>query len=158
MTRPVSSDDPFELQRFLEAQDPVYSRILAELTAGVKQSHWMWFVFPQIQGLGHSAIARHYAISSVAEARAYLQHPALGSRLRECTRIVNGLEGRSALQIFGFPDTLKFRSSMTLFAIAAAQGEKSSEFATALARYFQGAEDELTRKRLADLAHQDIAG
>ena len=110
-----AADDPFDLARFLEAQADTYAQAVRELRSGQKRSHWMWFVFPQIDGLGASATARRYALKSLAETRAYLGHPVLGARIGECTRIVNGLAGRSARQIFGTPDDLKFRSSMTLF-------------------------------------------
>lgn len=106
------------LQRFVDAQDPVYGRVCAELRRGRKETHWMWFVFPQMKGLGHSAMAARYGISSQAEAEAYLKHPILGSRLRECTRLVNEIEARSIDEIFGYPDNLKFRSCMKLFASA----------------------------------------
>src|SRR5438477_12661543 len=98
--------DPFNLQRFLDAQNPEYRQVCAELQQGRKQSHWMWYIFPQLRGLGHSAMAQHYAIASRAEAQAYLAHPVLGPRLRECTRLVNAIEGRSIEQIFGYPDNL----------------------------------------------------
>ena len=107
------------LERFVEAQAPVYPRALAELTAGRKQSHWMWFVFPQLSGLGRSPMAQHYAIHSLEEARSYLAHPLLGARLKECTSTVLGVIGKSAHEIFDTPDDLKFHSSMTLFAHAA---------------------------------------
>ena len=103
------SDDPFDLQRFVDAQAPVYERVRAELKNGRKQSHWMWFIFPQIAGLGHSAMARRYAISSLDEAKVYLAHPVLGPRLRECTRLVVQTDGRSAYEILGSPDDMKFR-------------------------------------------------
>jgi uncharacterized protein (DUF1810 family) len=134
-------DDPYDLRRFVEAQAPVYHDVLAELRAGRKQSHWMWFVFPQIAGLGRSGTARFYAISALAEVRAYLDHPVLGVRLRECTELVLAVEGRSAHEIFGSPDDLKFRSSMTLFA-EAAPGE--ALFRYALERYFGGETDQRT--------------
>ena len=120
----MNSVDNYNLQRFVEAQDPVFEQVRAELQAGQKQSHWMWFIFPQLRGLGRSATATRFAISSLAEAQAYGQHQILGPRLRECTRLVNGAERRSAREIFGYPDDLKFHSSMTLFA-AAAPDEKS---------------------------------
>jgi len=132
------------LERFVEAQAPVYDRALAELKAGRKQSHWMWFVFPQITGLGRSPMAQHYAIQNLAEARAYLAHPLLGTRLRECIRAVLDVEGKTAREIFGSPDDLKFRSSMTLFAHAA-PGEEL--FRAALEKYFDG-EDQLTVEKL----------
>ncbi len=111
--------DPFRLQRFVAAQQPVYATVVAELRAGRKRTHWMWFVFPQLEGLGHSAMAQRYAISSLDEAVAYLAHPILGPRLRECAAIVAGIADRSIEDIFGHPDDLKFRSSMTLFASVA---------------------------------------
>lgn len=133
------------LDRFLQAQEPVIGRVLGELLAGRKASHWMWFVFPQIRGLGHSPMAQHFAIASRAEAEAYLRHPVLGSRLRECTRLVNATEGRTIEEIFGYPDYLKFRSSMTLFANVTADNQI---FADALNKYFGGEEDPLTLDRL----------
>ena len=101
-------DDPYDLRRFVEAQDPIYEAILDELKSGLKTSHWMWFVFPQIKSLGFSSMARQFAIASVEEAEAYLRHPILGARLRECTQLVNDVEGRTVRQIFGHPDDLKF--------------------------------------------------
>lgn len=109
-------NDPYDLQRFVDAQDPVINQVKNELRSGRKRTHWMWFVFPQFAGLGRSEMAQRYAISSREEAEAYLNHSILGPRLRECTGIVNTLDGRSANDIFGSPDDLKFRSSMTLFA------------------------------------------
>jgi len=137
--------DPYDLERFLEAQGPVYSRARAELLAGRKESHWMWFVFPQIQGLGRSRTAHVYAIHSRKEAEAYLAHAVLGSRLLECTRIVNGLPVSSAHAIFGSPDDLKFRSSMTLFA----QAGGGAEFSAALQKFFRGEPDPQTLDILA---------
>ena len=128
-------DDPFDLQRFVEAQDGVHARALAELQRGRKQSHWMWFVFPQLAGLGSSPTARAYAISDLAEARAYLAHPVLGPRLAECAQTLLGVVGRTAEQIFGFPDYLKLRSSMTLFAEAASD---PTPFRQVLDRYYAG--------------------
>ncbi|MEE7491895.1 DUF1810 domain-containing protein [Methylobacterium oryzae CBMB20] len=138
--------DIYDLGRFVTAQEGVYPRALAELQAGDKRSHWMWFIFPQIAGLGASPMARRYAIGSLAEAEAYAAHPVLGARLRACTAAVNAVAGRSAHAIFGAPDDLKFRSSMTLFA-RAAPGEPL--FADALARYFDGAPDPRTLAKLA---------
>lgn len=138
-------DDPFNLQRFVEAQAPVYERVRAELRNGRKQSHWMWFIFPQIAGLGHSAMAQRYAILSLREAEAYLQHPVLGPRLRECTRLVVQVEGKSALEILGSPDDMKFHSSMTLFARAAPD---EALFNACLDKYFDGRDDALTIARL----------
>jgi uncharacterized protein (DUF1810 family) len=138
-------DEPFDLQRFIDAQNGVYDEALAELRAGAKRSHWMWFIFPQVAGLGFSAMARRYAIASRLEAQAYLAHPILGPRLIACTRAVCRIEGRSAHQIFGSPDDLKFRSSMTLFAAIAEDGF----FAEALQKYFGGRPDEATLQGLA---------
>ena len=132
------------LDRFVEAQAPVYDRVLTELKAGRKQSHWMWFVFPQIAGLGHSPMAQHYAIQNLAEARAYLTHPLLGTRLRECTQAVLDVEGKTAHEIFGSPDDLKLRSSLTLFDLAS----PDDIFRTALDRYFGGEDDALTLEKL----------
>ncbi len=138
------SDDPYDLQRFVTAQAPVYEQVCAELRAGRKETHWMWFVFPQIEGLGRSPTARKYAIASRAEAEAYLRHPVLGARLRECARLVNQVQGRSIHEIFGSPDDLKFHSSMTLFARVASDKE---EFMQALSKYFGGREDPATIER-----------
>ncbi len=135
----------FDLERFLSAQAPVYGQALAELRRGQKRSHWMWFVFPQIEGLGHSSTSIHYAIKSLEEARAYLKHPVLGSRLRECAEAVYAVEGHTASDIFGFPDDLKLRSSMTLFAAVA---EPESVFLRVLEKYFQGKQDERTLQLL----------
>src|ERR1700688_3375350 len=110
------SNDPFDLDRFVRAQATDYDRALSELRDGEKRSHWMWYVFPQIEGLGHSPMSVRYSIKSAAEARAYLDHPVLGPRLRECAAVVRDIAGRSALEIFGSPDDLKLRSSATLFA------------------------------------------
>ncbi|HEY2367514.1 MAG TPA: DUF1810 domain-containing protein, partial [Polyangiaceae bacterium] len=139
------STDAFDLQRFVTAQEPVMARVLAELRAGAKRSHWMWFVFPQIAGLGSSAMAQRYALRSLDEAKAYLAHPVLGERLRECTAIVVGLEGRSAREIFGWPDDLKLRSSMTLFSRAASD---PAPFVAVLEKYFEGKPDDATLARL----------
>ena len=141
-----SVNDPFNLKRFVEAQDPVYDRVRSELTAGEKRSHWMWFIFPQIAGLGYSAMAARYAIASLDEARAYLQHPVLGPRLVECTELVNKISGRSIHDIFGSPDDLKFRSSLTLFAKAAPD---NPTFKSAIDRYFGGHTDHRTEQLLS---------
>lgn len=138
-------NDPCDLQRFVAAQAPVYPGVVSELAAGRKQSHWMWFIFPQIAGLGHSAMAQTYAVGSRGEAVAYLDHPLLGPRLRECTRLVNAVQGRSAHAILGFPDDMKFRSSMTLFAKVT---RDNADFVAAIARYFDGAFDEATIAKL----------
>lgn len=139
--------DPFELERFAEAQANVIARVKDELRAGRKQSHWMWFIFPQLAGLGFSPMAQRYAISSLAEARAYLAHPLLGARLRECTELVLAIHGKTAHAIFGSPDDLKFRSCLSLFAEAAPD---EIVFNIALAKYFAGAKDPRT---LALLRH-----
>jgi uncharacterized protein (DUF1810 family) len=136
--------DPFDLQRFVDAQRSVYADVRAELAEGRKRSHWMWFVFPQLKGLGRSATAQHYGIASKAEAQAYWVHPLLGPRLRECTELVLEVEGRSAHEIFGAPDDLKFRSCMTLFAHAT--GEPL--FVRALEKYFGGRDDGQTLRLL----------
>jgi uncharacterized protein (DUF1810 family) len=133
----------FDLNRFVEAQDPVIDRARAELKAGRKQSHWMWFIFPQIAGLGFSAMSVKYAISGLDEARAYLAHPVLGPRLIECTRLV-GESGRTVEQIFGSPDDMKFRSSMTLFAKAQGKGV----FREAIEKHCSGVLDEVTLAKL----------
>jgi uncharacterized protein (DUF1810 family) len=136
--------DPFHLERFVIAQERVYPRVLSELEAGEKMSHWMWFIFPQIQGLGRSPISIEYALSSRDEARAYLQHPVLGPRLKECTGLVLRVEGRSAFEIFDTPDDIKFRSCMTLFA----QVSNDDIFQRALDKYCDGVPDQLTLDRL----------
>ena len=141
-------DDRYNLTRYVEAQEPLFARVRAELAAGCKESHWMWFVFPQLAGLGSSPTARRYAIASVEEARAYLAHPVLGARLRECTRLVNRIEGRTIEEIFGYPDHLKFRSCMTLFACAAGEAGDGPLFREALRKYFAGEGDPLTRRLL----------
>lgn len=142
--------DPYDLQRFVDAQQPVFETVKRELHAGRKQSHWMWFIFPQVKGLGHSGTARRFAISSQEEAKAYLNHLLLGNRLRECSELVASHRERSIEDIFGYPDTLKFRSSMTLFA-QAAQGAQSARtgsgneiFDECLRKYFNGEPDPLT--------------
>jgi uncharacterized protein (DUF1810 family) len=141
------ADDPFDLRRFEEAQAPIYYQVIGELRNGRKQSHWMWFIFPQMRGLGHSSMAMKFGIGSLEEAAAYLDHLVLGTRLRECTGLVNLIDGRSIDQIFGSPDDLKFRSSMTLFARAASEKRL---FEDALAKYFGGESDTLTLKLLRD--------
>lgn len=140
-----SHADPYKLQRFLTAQDPVIDRVRAELRAGQKNTHWMWFIFPQISGLGHSDTARFYALASRAEAAAYLAHPVLGQRLVECTQLVLGVTGRSAREIFGTIDAAKFRSCMTLFAAVAAD---AAPFRQALEQYYDGTPDNATLIRL----------
>jgi uncharacterized protein (DUF1810 family) len=140
-------DDRFDLERFVKAQDGIHDLALAELRAGEKRSHWMWFVFPQLAGLGSSPTAQNYAIRSLAEARAYLAHPVLGPRLVECVQAANAVNERSAGDIFGYPDELKFRSSLTLFLLAAASAAKAP-FQRALDKYFDGQGDQLTLKKL----------
>jgi uncharacterized protein (DUF1810 family) len=156
----ADSGDRYDLGRFVEAQAGVYEQACAELRAGRKRSHWMWFVFPQIRGLGSSEMAKRYAISGLEEARAYLAHPVLGPRLRECAGIVVGVEGRTVEEIFGYPDDLKFHSSMTLFDTAAAlfdraaasfgetEGPSERVFDEALKKYFAGKTDQATLARL----------
>jgi uncharacterized protein (DUF1810 family) len=154
--------DPWHLDRFVAAQDRygTYDRALAELRSGAKASHWMWFIFPQLAGLGSSAMAREYAISSLDEARAYLAHPVLGPRLRDCARVVAGTRGSSAERIFGPVDAMKLRSSMTLFAVAGSAGADSegadgdgidgdgTVFRAVLDEFFGGVPDEATVTRL----------
>jgi uncharacterized protein (DUF1810 family) len=139
--------DRFDLERFVEAQAEVYEQACAELRAGRKRSHWMWFVFPQIRGLGSSEMAVKYGISGQEEARAYLDHPILGPRLLECARIVVGLEGKTVGEILGYPDDLKFHSSMTLF--HEVDGPAERVFHQALKKYFGGKIDQATLERLA---------
>jgi uncharacterized protein (DUF1810 family) len=132
--------DPFGLQRFVDAQEPVYPRVLAELRRGKKESHWMWFIFPQFAGLGHSSMTQRFAIGSREEAVAYLGHSVLGARLRECADLVNAVDGSTIREILGSPDDFKFRSSMTLF------GEVSSDpvFRTAISKFYGGKPDQRT--------------
>jgi uncharacterized protein (DUF1810 family) len=139
------ADDLFNLNRFVEAQASVIDTVLLELKRGKKQSHWMWFVFPQIAGLGFSSMTQRYAISSLDEARDYLGHPVLGDRLRKCVELVLQVENRSAHQIFGSPDDMKFRSSLTLF--SEATGEEV--FLRALDEYFDGVPDSATLEIMA---------
>ena len=138
-------DDPFDLERFVSAQAAVYPRVVEELQAGEKRSHWIWFIFPQMKGLGHSSQSEYYGIGSLEEAAAYLRHPVLGERLRQCARLVTLVEGRAISRILGYPDDLKFRSSMTLFARAAEEaGLDRADFDDALKKYFGGEGDALT--------------
>jgi uncharacterized protein (DUF1810 family) len=141
----MSTSDDHDLNRFVEGQRSTYDRALAELRSGRKRSHWMWYVFPQLAGLGRSAMSAQYAIASLAQAEAYLRHPVLGARLIECTTAVLGLEGRSAHDIFGSPDDLKLRSCATLFDVVS---EPESPFAKLLAKYFGGERDEQTLRLL----------
>ena len=140
-------DDPYRLERFVQAQDTggTFQRAVAELRAGRKVTHWMWFVFPQVEGLGLSAMSQRYAISGLAEARAYLQHPVLGTRLVECATVLAATDGKSAAEILGAVDAMKLRSSMTLFAAAAPD---QPAFGAVLTKYFGGSPDEATLARL----------
>jgi uncharacterized protein (DUF1810 family) len=138
------SNDPFDLDRFVRAQATDYDRALSELRDGKKRSHWMWYIFPQIEGLGHSPMSIRYSIKSAAEARAYLDHLVLGPRLSECAAVVRDTVGRSALEIFGSPDDLKLRSSATLFAAVSNEGV----FEQVLQKYFNGERDKETVRRL----------
>jgi uncharacterized protein (DUF1810 family) len=138
-------EDPFELSRFVAAQEPMYATALAELRDGKKRSHWIWFVFPQMRGLGRSATAQRYGISSADEARAYLAHPVLGPRLRECAGLLLTHAGRSATEILGYPDDLKVRSSMTLFARVGQEGI----FRDVLEAFYDGQDDPATLALLA---------
>jgi uncharacterized protein (DUF1810 family) len=141
----MSTSDEHDLSRFVEAQRSTYERALSELRSGRKRAHWMWYVFPQLAGLGRSAMSRRYAIADAEEAKAFLEHPVLGPRLVECASAVLGIDGRSAYEIFGSPDDLKLRSCATLFARASPAG---SVFAALLAKYFGGLEDEETVRLL----------
>ncbi len=138
--------DPYDLQRFVDAQEPVYDAVISELTAGRKRSHWIWFVFPQLRGLGSSPTAVRYGISTREEAVAYLAHEVLGPRLRECTRLVAQIDGRSIEEIFGWPDYLKVRSSMTLFARST---EDNAEFLAVLEKFYDGEQDPVTVEALS---------
>jgi len=137
--------DPFDLQRFLDAQSSIYPRVLDDLRRGRKESHWMWFIFPQLAGLGYSAMAQRFAISSREEAIAYLRHTILGARLKKCTALVNAIEGRTILEILGSPDDLKFRSSITLFGAVSSE----PEFAAAISKFYGGTPDQATLDLLA---------
>jgi uncharacterized protein (DUF1810 family) len=145
------STSPHDLKRFVEAQAPIYSRVIAELAAGHKQSHWMWFIFPQIAGLGFSAMAQRYAIGSRAEAVDYLGHPILGPRLIECTRLVLGISGSTIHAILGSPDDIKFRSSMTLFDSVS----DNPVFSQAIEKYYGSEKDEATLAILAGKTARD---
>jgi uncharacterized protein (DUF1810 family) len=142
-----SPSAPFDLNRFVQAQNGVYMQALGELKRGRKTTHWMWFIFPQIEGLGHSSIAQHYAIKSLAEARAYLQHPVLGPRLIECCEAILLHQDLTASQIFGYPDDMKLRSSVTLFSLVTTA---DSIFQRVLDQFFNGEEDENTLELVED--------
>jgi uncharacterized protein (DUF1810 family) len=142
----MNAADRYDLRRFVDAQEPVYDTVLEELRNGRKRSHWIWFVFPQLQGLGHSPTAVRFGISSLDEARAYLAHPVLGPRLRVCARLVALIEGRSVDDIFGWPDNLKVRSSMTLFTRAT---DDNAEFRAVLDKFYNGEDDPATVELLS---------
>jgi uncharacterized protein (DUF1810 family) len=142
----MNAADQYDLRRFVDAQELVYDTVLEELRNGRKRSHWIWFVFPQLQGLGHSPTAVRFGISSLDEARAYLAHPVLGPRLRECARLVGVIEGRSVDDIFGWPDNLKVRSSMTLFTRAT---DDNAEFRAVLDKFYNGEDDPATVELLS---------
>jgi uncharacterized protein (DUF1810 family) len=144
----INGNDPFNLSRFASAQEGIYNRVLAELKNGEKRTHWMWFIFPQIDGLGFSSTSKYYAIKSIEEARQYLNHPVLGKRLLECAETVLAIEGRSASEIFGYPDDMKLKSSVTLFA---AVSDTHPVFAGVLDKYFHGERDNKTLQLLEHL-------
>ena len=141
----IDSDDPFDLGRFTNVQESIYDRALSELRSGQKRSHWMWYIFPQIDGLGQSATARYYAIKSVEEAHEYLNHPILGARLLECAETVLAIEGSSVSAIFGFPDDMKLKSSLTLFSFVS---EPDTVFSFVLNKFFDGHRDDKTLQSL----------
>jgi uncharacterized protein (DUF1810 family) len=142
----AADGDPFDLQRFVDAQNHFYDTVLRELRDGRKRSHWIWFIFPQLRGLGRSPTAIHYGIASRDEAAAYLAHPVLGPRLRQCTRLVTEIDGRSVEEVFGWPDNLKVRSSMTLFARST---DDNADFLAVLEKFYGGEADPVTVDRLA---------
>jgi uncharacterized protein (DUF1810 family) len=144
----IDCSDPFDLCRFTSAQYAVYDRVLAEIRNGLKRTHWMWYIFPQLHGLGHSSISNRYSIKSIEEAQRYLDHPVLGTRLMECVKAALAIEGRSAYEIFGYPDELKFKSSMTLFEYIATP---DSIFKHVLDKYFHGERDVVTLQLLAKM-------
>jgi uncharacterized protein (DUF1810 family) len=148
---PRSTNDPFDLSRFLIAHEADYEHALVEIRGGQKRTHWMWYIFPQIEGLAFSSMSRHYSIKSIEEAHAYLQHPVLGARLVECAEAVVAVEGRSSAEIFGSPDDLKLRSCATLFASVAPAG---SVFDRLLKKYYDGGRDEKTLYLVEKLKEQ----
>jgi uncharacterized protein (DUF1810 family) len=150
-SRESLSKDPYDLDRFVRAQADVYERALSEIKSGDKRTHWMWYIFPQLDGLAFSSTSRHYAIKTIEEARAYLQHPVLGPRLLECAQAVLGVTDRTAMQIFGSPDDLKLRSSATLFACISPPG---SVFDRLLEKYYGGARDDKTLRLLGSTGNQ----
>jgi uncharacterized protein (DUF1810 family) len=143
----TTNQDPFDLNRFISAQDKVYDRVLLQLKHGCKRSHWMWYIFPQLDGLAQSTTSKYYAIKSPSEAVAYLNHPVLGRRLRECANTIVAIEGKTVSEIFGYPDDLKLFSSMTLFSEVAAE----PIFIRVLDKYFQGERDDRTLQLLKKL-------
>jgi uncharacterized protein (DUF1810 family) len=143
----AASDDPYDLDRFVQAQKHDYHAALSEITVGHKRSHWMWYIFPQFEGLGHSSMSRRYSIKSLDEAKAYLRHPILGPRLLECCEAIVAIDGRSASEIFGSPDDMKLRSCATLFAQVSPAG---SVFERLLGKYFHGERDEQTVRLVGD--------
>jgi uncharacterized protein (DUF1810 family) len=145
------ANDPFELSRFLQAQEEDYEHALMEIKGGQKRTHWMWYIFPQLDGLGFSSMSKRYAIKSIEEAQAYLSHPVLGSRLLECAKAVVAVEGRSIAEIFGSPDDLKLRSSATLFASVSPAG---SVFDRILGKYYRGVRDSKTLQLLEKLKNK----
>jgi uncharacterized protein (DUF1810 family) len=144
---------PDEFQHFLDAQEAVFDQVIQELSAGRKESHWMWFIFPQIQGLGHSPMARKFALDSLEQAKRYAEHPACDQRLRQCTKLVTQIQGRTVSEIFGFPDDLKFHASMTLFSLAVPE---DPVFKLALEKYFNGEADQRTME-LLEFAKRPVA-
>jgi uncharacterized protein (DUF1810 family) len=144
----IDRDDQFDLNRFMSAQKNIYATVLSELRSGQKRTHWMWYIFPQIDGLGYSSTAKYYSIKSIEEARQFLNHPVLGTRLLECTKAVLAIKGRSISEIFGYPDDLKHKSSMTLFAYVA---DPDSVFIRILDKYFHGEQDVRTLNLLEKL-------
>ncbi len=142
----ITQDDPFDLNRFVNAQAPVYAQVVGELRRGRKTGHWMWFIFPQLRGLGHSEMAQHYGIASRQEAAAYLSHPLLGGRLTECTELVLAVEGATLSAILGYPDDLKFGSCMTLFAAVAPEQDV---FKRAITKFLAGERDPRTLQLLS---------
>jgi len=152
-SEPRGVDDPFDLNRFLKAQDNDYNDILAEIKAGEKRTHWMWYVFPQIDGLAFSSMSKLYSIKSIEEAKAYFRHPLLGPRLRECAEAVVAVEGRSVGEIFGSPDDLKLRSSATLFASVSPPG---SVFERILEKYYRGLRDDKSLRLLDQFDVKDV--
>ncbi len=146
-SKKLAPNDPFDLNRFISAQEKVYDRVLAELRKGKKRSHWMWFIFPQLAGLGHSKTTKYYAIKSPEEAIAYLNHPLLGSRLSECANTILAIEGKTASEIFGYPDDRKLKSSMTLFSNVST----APVFVRVLDKYFPGDRDDRTIQLLKEI-------